>query len=64
MNALTQEQRDAHKAQRLKHAADPNDGLTIRFLKQHGANVAGSVGVFSKSRALALIAAGTAELAE
>ena len=64
MEAITQERRDAHKAHRLKHAADKNDGLTVRLLETTSAGPAGKFVILSTSRARDLVRAGKAEHAE
>jgi len=58
MSVITDEQRAKNKAARLRNAADPNDGLTIRYFDS------GSTVVVSKAKALAVIQKGEAELAE
>ena len=65
LEPLTQVQRNVNKAARLTHAADPNDGLTVRFLRSETTgHQTGDVRVVNKQKALSCIASGVAELAE
>ena len=64
LEPLTDEQRAANLANRLRHCASVNDGLTLRFTETVPGHPLGEVRVVSKSRALAYIAANVAELAE
>ena len=64
MDPITDTQRAANKAQRLRHAADPADGLTVRMLQHSEYGVAGRFVVVSPSKAASLINSGLAENAE
>lgn len=58
LKPISNEERAKNKAARLKNAADPNDGLTIRMHDD------GSVRVTRRSLALEMIKAGKADSAE
>jgi len=53
LEPLTDEQRAANLANRLRHCASVNDGLTLRFTETVPGHPLGEVRVVSKSRALA-----------
>jgi len=61
---ITGEQRAHNKALRLRHAASPADGLTVRFLETCRSGAAGTTAVLSSGTAAHLIADGIAESAE
>jgi hypothetical protein len=62
---ISDDQRAANKARRLgARGAEPNDGLTVRFIKTCSSGVAGETAVVLRGPALALIREGIAESAE
>jgi hypothetical protein len=69
---ITAEERANNKANRLKHAASPADGLTVRVLDKRHANTSfasrgvepGAVVILSRDSALQAIKDGHAESAE
>ena len=64
LEPITDAQREANKANRLKHAADKADGVTVRLLQQSEYGVAGRFVVVSPHKASSLINSGLAERAE
>lgn len=61
---ISADQRAHNKALRLRHAASPSDGLTVRFLKNVQSGAAGTIAIIGTPTALRLIAEGSAESAE
>ena len=64
MDPITNEQRAANKAKRLRNAADPNDGVTVRLFQESQFGHAGQFLVKNPQIAAFLFATGQAEHAE